>query len=179
MQYHPDSTTRARFINEHVHTPVTLEQVICSICRQRCTQHHELVQISGHPECQCVFGKTCILQWLDSGSAANNTCPSCKAVLYNTNGDEEDVNSDIDDDSEPEATMPIREQSKDVREKQSQRRRRRSHAPPPSSLDDSTPSPHHTHRYNLRALPHRQASSSSSSAPPQTPSSDRSTARRS
>ena len=114
MPYHPDSATRDLFIRDHIHTPTTLSQVACSICRQRCTHRHPAVQISGHSQCQCVFGKTCLLQWLESGSAASNTCPSCKAVLYNANGDDldgevdEGTESDNNDGGEDELTIPTR-----------------------------------------------------------------------
>jgi hypothetical protein len=102
MPYHADSTTRALFIRDHIHAPATLQEVLCSLCRQRCNGSHQVVQITAHPECQCVFGQTCLLQWLASNSAASNTCPSCKAVLYNAKGEgsEEDGNSDSDSDSE-------------------------------------------------------------------------------
>jgi hypothetical protein len=111
MPYHPDSTTRALFIKHNIHTPTSLSGVVCSICRQRCTGQHEIVQIAGHPACQCVFGRTCLLQWLRSGSAASNTCPSCKAVLFNRTAEEEDdseLSSDPDSSSsDDEDGLPV------------------------------------------------------------------------
>jgi hypothetical protein len=100
MPYHADSTTRALFIRDHIHTPATLQEVLCSLCRQRCTGSHQVVQITAHPECQCVFGQTCLLQWLASDSAASNTCPSCKAVLYNAKGYGSGEDSDSDSEGE-------------------------------------------------------------------------------
>ncbi|KAI2485456.1 zf-RING-2 multi-domain protein [Pyrenophora tritici-repentis] len=110
MSYHPDSTTRDIFIREHIQRRKGY-QGICSICQQLYSRRHKLVQISGHPQCHCLFGKNCLLKWLGSGIAASNTCPDCKAVLYNANGDEvnvEEGESGSEDGSEDELTIPAR-----------------------------------------------------------------------
>ncbi|CAA9963925.1 hypothetical protein PTMSG1_07284 [Pyrenophora teres f. maculata] len=177
MPYHPDSATRDLFIRDYIHTPTTLSQVVCSICRQRCTRRHPAVQISGHPQCQCMFGKTCLLQWLESGSAASNTCPSCKAVLYNANCDEldgevdEGTESDNNDGGEDELTIPTRGRPKCNQGMQAQRRRRsRAPSPSPSRSSASSTNEALSHTYNLRPRPvPSPPSSSTPSPPPQAP----------
>lgn len=172
MPCHPDSTTRALFIKDHIHTLTTLEEVVCSICRQRCTDRHEAVQITAHPQSQCVFGKTCLLQWLRSNSAASNACPSCRAVLYNANvegSEESDSVEDRDDDSEEENAGDggLRGQQRIRQEKGGRVHRRTPFTSPsrfsssPSSSDSSDTLPPHPH--DVRSCRHRRQSSSSSS----------------
>ncbi|EDU46820.1 Ring finger domain containing protein [Pyrenophora tritici-repentis] len=167
MSYHPDSTTRDIFIREHIPRRKGY-QGICSICQQLYSRRHKLVQISGHPQCHCLFGKNCLLKWLGSGIAASNTCPDCKAVLYNANGDEvnvEEGESGSEDGSEDELTIPARGRPKGNLVRQLYRRR--SHAPSPSpsrgpaSSANATPS----HTYNLRPRPILPPPSSSTPSP--------------
>jgi hypothetical protein len=173
MPYHPDSTTRALFISQHIHTPVDLSEVLCSICRQRCTGHtHEVVQISGHPQCQCVFGRSCLFQWLRSGNAASNTCPSCRAVLFNPTGEDQedsDLSSDPGTDSEDEDGLPVLPSRGRARARQAHSHRsRRATAPSPSPSRSSSSSEDefHTppqHTYNLRSRRRSPSPSTASS----------------
>jgi hypothetical protein len=164
MPYHPDSTTRALFIDQHIHTPDTLEEVLCSICRQRCTGHaHEVVQIAGHPHCQCVFGRSCLLQWLRSGSAASNTCPSCRAVLFKPQavGPDGDSDSNLSSGSEDEdddlPVLPSR--GRPCARTAGPQRTHRGTAPSPSPSRSASSSSEEEnvfqtplqHRYNLRS----------------------------
>jgi len=145
MPYHPGSTSHALFIRHHIHTPTTLQEVLCSICRQRCTDRHQVVQITAHPECQCVFGETCLLQWLRSRSAASRTCPSCRAVLFNRGVDDDEESDgdgeeeDDDEDSEEDETQEevVRGRQRTRQEKGRHTRRRRT---PLSSHSSSRPS---------------------------------------
>jgi hypothetical protein len=161
MPYHLDSTTRALFISQHIQTPTDLSKVLCAICRQRCTGHaHEVVQITAHPECQCVFGRSCLLQWLRSGSAASNACSSCRALLFNPTGEDQkdsELSSDPGTDSDDEDDLPVHPTRGSPRARPYRSHRsRRATAPSPSPSRSSSSSeevfhipPQHT--YNLRS----------------------------
>ncbi|KAH6868414.1 hypothetical protein BKA58DRAFT_421704 [Alternaria rosae] len=185
MPYHPDSTSRALFMRHHIHTPTALQEILCSICRQRCTDHHQVVQITAHPECQCVFGETCLLQWLGSGSAACGTCPTCRAVLFNgrigslgkTDSDDDgedsdDADGDEHEDSEEDETEEDIERGRQrSRQKKGSRPRRRRTPSSASSLsrpsssafssdEFGTPPPRSFHRRRRSPSPSPSPSSS-------------------
>ncbi|KAH7372037.1 hypothetical protein BKA66DRAFT_469114 [Pyrenochaeta sp. MPI-SDFR-AT-0127] len=141
MPYHPDFTDQNLFIEQHLNTAATLTEVICSICRQRCSRRHEVVQISGHPQCQCVFGRVCILQWLSSNGASSNTCPSCNAVLYNPQHDDNNGEPSITSSSSSDRNL----------HHQQHFTRQTIHIPRPFR------------EYDLRSRPHTSASASSPS----------------
>jgi len=64
--------TRQQFLQSGVIQPDT-----CSICLETFDEKHPIVRINT-PNCQHVFGKPCIENWLKD----NDTCPACRTVLF-------------------------------------------------------------------------------------------------
>jgi hypothetical protein len=68
--------TKDSFIQNH------LEPVTCSICLgSKFQKKHKLVQISNHPECSHIFGKSCLLKWLSAKELNSHKCPLCRSIL--------------------------------------------------------------------------------------------------
>lgn len=59
----------------------SLEELTCPICLEHfdSDSKHYPVSIDG---CRHIFGATCLTQWAKSNCRKRNTCPTCRAVLF-------------------------------------------------------------------------------------------------
>lgn len=61
----------------------SLDELTCPICQEPfdSNRKHHPVSIDG---CRHIFGASCLTTWVKSSSRNRNTCPTCRAVLFET-----------------------------------------------------------------------------------------------
>ncbi|KAH8716912.1 hypothetical protein GQ44DRAFT_402511 [Phaeosphaeriaceae sp. PMI808] len=139
MPYRLETTAQNPILRSHLFTPTILTDIVCSLCDQRCSHHHVLVQISGAKECQCIFGLSCIAEWLLSKHTRGDRCPNRKTILYKirdlpSDGNNTDNHTILYSSKDGNQTADIRRGR--TREKKALQRFDREGAPSPESTDE-------------------------------------------
>jgi hypothetical protein len=52
----------------------------CALCMELFDEEHAAVTLDN---CRHIFGKECLMRWINSKNARRNKCPTCRAVLFN------------------------------------------------------------------------------------------------
>jgi hypothetical protein len=82
--YNPTTTSRSDFVGNYLRAVERATILPCPICHEQYHKSHRPVQIYKHPTCYHSFGKQCLVRWAKSRQAQANTCPYCRAILFNS-----------------------------------------------------------------------------------------------